>query len=112
MRVVRAGVNPSRQEAGVARLLRQKYIALHHHGTRLRSRFSFFLSSATIRSTSLRSTVFNWRPVEKVYGKIQKIYQAIGATERVSLKWGNQGHRFYQDLRWPFIDQGLKRTTK
>ena len=45
--------------------------------------------------------------VEKVYGKVRKIYQAANSEKNVSLKWGNQGHRFYPSLMWPVIDKGL-----
>ena len=51
----------------------------------------------------------HYRPtVEKVYGKVRKIYQAADAEEKVSLKWGQQGHRFYPSLMWSFIDKGLQ----
>ena len=50
--------------------------------------------------------------VEKVYGEIKKIFEKVDAEKNVSLKWGNQGHRFYPSLMWPFIEEGLKSATK
>lgn len=50
--------------------------------------------------------------VEKVFEKVLKIYQAAGSAKNVFLKWGNQGHRFYPNLMWPFIEQGLKLENK
>ena len=45
--------------------------------------------------------------VEKVYGQVRKIYQAAGVPESVTMKWGDQGHRFYPSLMWPIIEKGL-----
>ena len=46
--------------------------------------------------------------VEKLAVNIREIFQAAGAPNHTTLKWGNNGHRFYPSLMWPFIERGLR----
>ena len=45
--------------------------------------------------------------VEKLATNIQEIFQVAGASNHTSHEWGNNGHRFYPSLMWPFIEKGL-----
>ncbi len=46
--------------------------------------------------------------VERNAAAVARIYRAAGAENRVALKWGDAGHRFYPALMWPFVDAALK----
>ena len=39
---------------------------------------------------------------------VKKIYEAAGVPERFDHRWGNDGHRFYKDLMWPFIRKAME----
>ncbi len=45
--------------------------------------------------------------VAKVVRSVREIFGAAEVPDRISLKWGEGGHRFYPDLMWPFIEEGL-----
>lgn len=49
----------------------------------------------------------NKRDVENNATAVAKIYGAAGVPDRVELKWGTAGHRFYPDLMWPFVEKAL-----
>jgi dienelactone hydrolase len=36
--------------------------------------------------------------------RVQAVYQAAGAETHYEHRWGPEGHRFYKDLMWPFIN--------
>lgn len=40
-------------------------------------------------------------------GGVKAIYEAGGAADRFDHRWGNDGHRFYKDLMWPFIRKAM-----
>ncbi len=48
--------------------------------------------------------------VEKLAANIQGIFQVAGAPNHTAHEWGNNGHRFYPSLMWPFIEKGLRKT--
>jgi hypothetical protein len=50
--------------------------------------------------------------VEKNAAAVAEIFEAAGAADHVSLKWGQSGHRFYPELMWPFIETGYAATAK
>jgi dienelactone hydrolase len=45
--------------------------------------------------------------IEAAAAQVRKVYAAAGHPERYEHKWGSQGHRFYKDLMWPFIDDAF-----
>lgn len=45
--------------------------------------------------------------VVKNAAAVAKIFDAAGVPDRVSLKWGHGGHRFYPELIWPVLEKGL-----
>lgn len=46
--------------------------------------------------------------VEKVAASVRTIFEAAGVPTHMELKWGQEGHRFYPKLMWPFIGAALK----
>ena len=47
--------------------------------------------------------------VEANAGLVETIFTAAGAADHFDLRWGQGGHRFYPDLMWSFIEEGIKR---
>jgi len=45
--------------------------------------------------------------VEAAMARVRLIYAAAGAGERFNHRWGDEGHKFYPTLMWPFIDSAL-----
>ena len=45
--------------------------------------------------------------VEKAMAHVKAVYSAAGKAERFDHRWGEQGHRFYPDLMWPFIEKWI-----
>lgn len=45
--------------------------------------------------------------VERVVEGVRAIYEAAGVPERFEHIWGPEGHRFYAELMWPWIDEAL-----
>ncbi len=46
--------------------------------------------------------------IEQAAGRVQAIYRAAGCPDHFDHRWGNDGHRFYKDLMWPFILEAMK----
>jgi len=46
--------------------------------------------------------------IERAAKRAGEIFAAAGVPERFEHRWGNEGHRFYSDLMWPFIEEALK----
>ncbi len=40
--------------------------------------------------------------------RVKAIYQAAGAAGHFEHRWGQEGHRFYKDLMWPFVSRALE----
>jgi dienelactone hydrolase len=51
------------------------------------------------RKDTLHSAV----DIERAAARVQAIYQAADAEDRFEHRWGQEGHRFYSALMWPFI---------
>ena len=49
------------------------------------------------------------RAVEANALLVRKIFAAAGAVDHFDLRWGQEGHRFYPDLMWSFIEEGINR---
>jgi hypothetical protein len=45
--------------------------------------------------------------VEAAMARVRSIYSAVGAPKRFHHEWGSEGHKFYPDVMWPFIDTAL-----
>ena len=45
--------------------------------------------------------------INRAAGQVGRIYNAAGCPQRFEHRWGNDGHRFYKDLMWPFILDAL-----
>ena len=48
--------------------------------------------------------------VEAAMGRVHAIYTAAAARDRFRHTWGAEGHKFYPDLMWPFIESALSRS--
>lgn len=46
--------------------------------------------------------------IEQAAARVRAIYRAAGCPEHFDHRWGNDGHRFYKDLMWPFILEAMK----
>lgn len=47
--------------------------------------------------------IFPIEETRRAFIELKKIYNAFGATDKVSLYEGNEGHRYYKNGSWPFI---------
>ena len=47
--------------------------------------------------------------VEANAALVERIFIAAGAANHFDLRWGQEGHRFYPDLMWSFIEEGIER---
>jgi hypothetical protein len=41
--------------------------------------------------------------IDRAAARVRSIYRASGCAESFDHRWGNDGHRFYKDLMWPFV---------
>lgn len=48
--------------------------------------------------------------IDSAASHVRAIYAAAGHPERYENKWGPEGHRFYRDLMWPFVEQAFRTT--
>ena len=53
-------------------------------------------------------TLFPQTEIERAVAGVRPIYEAAGVPERFEHRWGPEGHRFYADLMWPWIEQALR----
>jgi len=47
--------------------------------------------------------------IEDAARRAKASYEAAGVPERFEHRWGDEGHRFYKELMWPFVLQAMKR---
>lgn len=45
--------------------------------------------------------------VQRAVEGVRAIYEAAGAPDRFEHRWGPEGHRFYADLMWPWVEDAL-----
>lgn len=45
--------------------------------------------------------------VERAADEVRAIYSRAGAAQRFAHRWGDEGHRFYQNLMWPFVLEAI-----
>jgi dienelactone hydrolase len=63
-----------------------------------------FLLTVSGRKDSLFST----EAIEWAAAHVRGIYQDAGHPGRYQHRWGAEGHRFYKDLMWPFVEAALR----
>ncbi len=52
--------------------------------------------------------LFSREEIERAASQVESIYRAAGAEGRFEHRWGQDGHRFYNDLMWPFVEKALR----
>ncbi|MFH1741560.1 MAG: acetylxylan esterase [bacterium] len=62
-----------------------------------------YLLAVNGRKDSLHSAA----DIERSAAGAKAIYTAAGCPERFEHRWGEEGHRFYKDLTWPFIHEAI-----
>jgi hypothetical protein len=50
-------------------------------------------------------TIFPIEHVRFAFNRLQRVYEVAGVPDRCALYVGNQGHRYYKDGAWPFIQK-------
>ena len=53
-------------------------------------------------------TLFPESSLRRAADRVEAVYQASGCPERFDHRWGDDGHRFYKHLMWPFVLDALK----
>ncbi len=48
--------------------------------------------------------------IDRAADRVSAIYTAAGCPQKFDHRWGNDGHRFYKDLMWPFVLDALGRS--
>lgn len=56
----------------------------------------------------LKDGLHHFPDVEAAMARVQTIYSAAGAPKRFRHQWGADGHKFYPDIMWPFIETALR----
>ena len=55
-----------------------------------------------------KDTLHHFSDVEKAMAHVKAIYDAANAAEKFQHQWGANGHQFYPNLMWPFIQRWTK----
>ncbi|MCA9068416.1 MAG: acetylxylan esterase, partial [Planctomycetaceae bacterium] len=55
-----------------------------------------------------KDTLFTQADIERAVATVKSIYQATECSEKFAHRWGEEGHRFYADLMWPFVLDAVK----
>lgn len=50
--------------------------------------------------------------VEAAMARVARVYDRLDQEERFAHRWGEQGHKFYPDLMWPFIENAFAEIDK
>lgn len=54
-----------------------------------------------------KDSLHHFPDVEAAMARVSSIYSAAGALNHFQHKWGAEGHKFYPDIMWPFIEAAL-----
>lgn len=54
-----------------------------------------------------KDALFEVAEVERAVAGVRSIYEAAGCPDYFEHRWGPDGHRFYGDLIWPFIERAM-----
>ena len=57
-----------------------------------------------------RDKLFPLEEIDRAVDRLRVIYEAAGAPDRFTHRYGEGGHRFYADLMWPFVRRALAAT--
>ncbi len=52
-----------------------------------------------------KDELFTVEEVERAVAGVRAVYEAAGCPGHFEHRWGPEGHRFYSDLMWPFIER-------
>ena len=52
-----------------------------------------------------KDTLHYFSDVEKAMAHVSKIYRATGDTHPFKHEWGEEGHQFYPEIMWPFVEK-------
>ena len=55
-----------------------------------------------------KDELFPLPEIDKAVNRVKEIYRAAGCPEHFIHGYGEEGHRFYRDLMWPFVDSIIK----
>jgi len=55
-----------------------------------------------------QDTLHSAQDIERAAAGVHRIYQAAGVPTHFEHRWGEEGHRFYSALMWPFIERASK----
>lgn len=58
-----------------------------------------------------RDPLFPLAEIDRAVAELARIYRAAGHPDRFTHRYGPAGHRFYQDLMWPFIEPAIGQST-
>lgn len=50
----------------------------------------------------------SFQDVEAAMARVHRVYEGLKASDKFEHRWGEDGHKFYPDIMWPFIDRHLK----
>ena len=50
--------------------------------------------------------------VEAAMARVARVYDRLDQEGRFAHRWGEQGHKFYPDLMWPFIENAFAEIEK
>lgn len=53
-------------------------------------------------------SLHNDNDIRRESAEVKKVFIAAGMSDRFDHRWGNDGHRFYKDLMWPFVMNALQ----
>ncbi len=54
-----------------------------------------------------QDSLHHFSDVELAMERVARVYRKLGHAERFSHQWGDQGHQFYPELMWRFIEQAI-----
>jgi len=54
-----------------------------------------------------KDSLHHFPDVEAAMARVSSIYSEAGALNHFQHKWGAEGHKFYPDIMWPFIEAAL-----
>ncbi len=55
-----------------------------------------------------KDELFDSEEVERAVAGVRAVYNAAGCPDHFEHCWGAEGHRFYSDLMWPFIERAMR----
>jgi len=55
-----------------------------------------------------KDTLFSEREIERGTAMTGEIFEGAGCPDHFEHRWGEEGHRFYSDLMWPFVLDALE----